>query len=39
MPIQAPRYEDVCRTGGVAARILNVGIRWMLVVSFIPRRL
>jgi hypothetical protein len=34
---QAPRYEDVWVSRGIAPRILNLGTRWRWVVSFKPR--
>jgi hypothetical protein len=36
---QAPRHEDVLGIGGIAPRILDLGIRWRLVVSFTSRPL
>jgi hypothetical protein len=33
------RYEDILGNGGINPRILNLGARWMWVVSFTPRPL
>jgi len=33
---KVPRHEDVCGSGGIAPRILNLGTRWRRVVSFTP---
>jgi hypothetical protein len=34
-----PCAEDVLGSGGIAARILDLGTRWMWLVSFMPRPL
>jgi len=36
---QAPPHEDVCGSGGIAPRILNISARWRWVISFTPRPL
>jgi len=36
---EAPRHEDIGRSGGIATRILDLGTRWRWGVSFTSRPL